>query len=59
MESMMAMPRKGHIEQLFKNFTYLRIKHNCSMVFDPTDPDIDDSQFVCEDWLASTYGECR
>ena len=29
------------------------------MVFDPSVPDIDDSQFVCEDWTASPYGECK
>ena len=29
------------------------------MVFDPTDPDIDDSWFVCEYWLAIAYGEYK
>ena len=29
------------------------------MVFYPTDPEIDDSQFVCEDFLASAYGEFK
>ena len=29
------------------------------MVFDPTEPDIDDSQFVSEDWLASAYFEFK
>ena len=29
------------------------------MVFDPTEIDIDKYQFVCEDCLASAYGECK
>ena len=46
MVSIMASPRKGHLEQLFHMFVYLRIKHNSLMVFDPSEPDIDEKQFV-------------
>ena len=59
MDSTMAIPREGHPEQLLHMFAYLRIKNNSSMVFDPTKPDIDDSQFVCEDWSASAYVEFK
>ena len=59
MASMMASPRQGHLEQLFHMFAYLRIKHNSLMVFDPTEPDIDEKQFVREDWTAAPYGECK
>lgn len=59
MASMMAMPREGHLEQLFHMFAYLKLKHNSSMVFDPTEPDIDESQFPCEDWSSTVYGECK
>ena len=38
-------------------FVFLKIKHNGSIVFDLTEPDIDMSQFVREDWSASAYGE--
>jgi len=58
MASMMAMPRQGHLEQLYHMFAYLKLKHNSSMVFDPTEPDIDESQFTREDWSATVYGEC-
>jgi len=35
-------------------FAYLKLKHNSSMVFDPTtEPDIDESQFTREDWSAT------
>ena len=59
MASMMAMPRQGHLEQVFHMFAYLKTKHNSSMVFDPTEPDIDESQFERENWSATVYGECK
>ena len=40
-------------------FAYLRIKHIISRVFDLTNSYIDDSQFVCEYWSASAYGEFK
>jgi len=55
---MMAMPREGHLERLFHMFVFLKSKHNGVMVFDPTEPDIDKSCFVREDWSAAAYGEC-
>jgi hypothetical protein len=57
--SMMAMPRQGHLQQLFHMFAFLKAKHNASMVFDPTELDIDESKFVKEDWTAAAYGECH
>ena len=56
--SMMASPREGHVKQLYHMFAYLWIKQNISLVFDTSEPDIDESQFPCEDWIASAYGEC-
>lgn len=29
------------------------------MVFEATEPDIDDSKFMKEDWSAAAYEECR
>ena len=57
--SMMAIPQEGLLEQLFHMLSYLKIKPNISMVFDPTEPDIYKSQFVLEDWSASSYGQCK
>ena len=49
MASQSAMPREGYLECLYHMFAYLSIKHNSRMVFDPTYPDIDMSQFKeCE-----------
>ena len=50
MASCLAMPREGHLENVFHIFAYLKIKHNSRMVFDPTYPDIDLSSFKECDW---------
>ena len=56
MASCMALPRSGHLEQVLHIFGYLKAHHNSEMVFDPSEPDIDDAHFVKEDWSASVYG---
>ena len=43
MSSHMALPREGHLEQLFHIFLYLSKYHNTEMVLDPSDPVIDES----------------
>ena len=55
MASMMAMPREGHLDQLFHMFAFLKGNHNGVMVFDPTEPTIDETQFPTQDWSASPY----
>jgi hypothetical protein len=54
--SALAMPREGHLEAVFHLFAYLKHKHNARLVFDPTYPDIDYSNFMERDWKA-TYGD--
>jgi len=39
-------------------YAYLSAKHNARIVFDPTYPDIDESQFVKHDWT-SMYGDVK
>ena len=56
--SCMAMPRQGHLEQLFHMFAYLKAKHNAEMVFDPSEPEIDESLFEKQEWGNTVYGEC-
>ena len=58
MASCMAMPRQGHLEQLFHIFAYLKNKHNSQMIFDPSDPNVDESLFPIEDWTNTVYGNC-
>ena len=55
MASMMAMPREGHLDEVYHIFAYLKIKHNAEMVFDPSDPDIDPSLFPPQDWSDTVY----
>ena len=46
----LAIPRRGHLEALFHIFAYLDIKHNSRMIFDPTHPEIDMSDFKICNW---------
>ena len=48
--SFMAMPREGHLIAVLRVFAYLKKHHNSRIVFDPTYPDIDRSQFPRQDW---------
>ena len=50
LSSCLALPREGHLQQLFRMFSYLEKQHNCEMVFDYTVPDIGTSDFLKEDW---------
>ena len=59
MSSMMALPREGHLQQLYRIFAFLKCKHNYFMVFDHTEPDIDLSAFRDKDWSSTPYDECR
>ena len=56
MSSMLALPRRGHLDQLFHIFAYLKKYHNSEMVFDPSEPEIDLSQFERQEWGATVYG---
>jgi hypothetical protein len=55
MVSMMALPCEGHLDQLFHMFAFLKGNHNGVMVFDPSEPTIDESLFPDQDWSASLY----
>ena len=50
MASHVAMPREGHLDNIFHMFAYLKIKHNSRMVFDPSYPTIDMTSFKECDW---------
>ena len=56
MSSHLVLPREGHLEQVLHLFTYLKCHHNAEMVFDPSDPVIDESQFEHCDWMSSEFG---
>ena len=57
MSSHLALPRKGHLDQLFHLFGYLKKHHNAEMPFDPTEPEINEEEFERQDWSRSVCGE--
>ena len=59
MSSHLAMPREGHLEQVLQIFLHLTKYHNTELVFDPSDPVIDESQFKRRDWTASEFGHIK
>ena len=59
MSSHLALPREGHLEQLFHIFAYLKTHVNTEMVFDPSDPAIDESLFQEQDWSTSEFGHVQ
>ena len=56
MSSHLALPRKGHMEQVMPIFGYLRKYQNAELFFDPSDPLIDEQDFAKKDWASSEYG---
>ena len=57
MASMMALPREGHLTQLYHMFYFLKSKHNALIGCYPTEPDINLSLFMGEDWTVNEYGD--
>ena len=55
----MDMPREDHFNELFHIFAHLRNYHNIEMVFDPSDPVIDDSTYHKRDWTSSEFGKIQ
>jgi hypothetical protein len=51
LSSHLALPREGHLYQLFQIFEYLKKYHNTEMVYNPSDPCIDESAFELKDWI--------
>ena len=56
LSSHLALPREGHLEQLFHIFAYLKKFHNTEIVYDPSDPCITESNFERKDWTSSEFG---
>ena len=59
LSSHLALPREGHLYQLFQVFAYLKKYHNTEMVYDPSDPCIDESAFELKDWTSSEFGHLQ
>ena len=57
LSSCLAMPREGHLQQLFHIFAYLKKHHNTEMVFDLSVPNFDADKFQSQDWSQTAYGD--
>jgi len=59
MSSALTLPREGHMHQVFHIFAYLKKYHNTELVFDPSDPCIDEPSFELKDWTSSEFGHLQ
>jgi hypothetical protein len=59
LSSHFALPREGHLHQLFEVFAYLKKYHNTEKVFDLSDPVVDESSFELRDWTSSKFGHVQ
>ena len=50
MSSHLALPRVGHLDEVLRIFAYLKCHSNAEMVFDPTEVDLPEGDFVKQDW---------
>ena len=50
LSSHLALPREGHLQQVYHMFAYLKNNIKLTFDFDPTHPSIVDSRFVQCDW---------
>ena len=50
LSSHLALPREGHLQQVYHMFGYLKAKPKKTLAFDPTHPDIDEARFEHHDW---------
>ena len=55
----LAAPRRGHLDQVFHIFAYLKRYNRSSMVFDETEPVFDESRFQKCDWSEYYPGACE
>ena len=56
MATCVGLPRYGHLNTLYRIFGYLKTHHNAKMVFDPSQPVINESDFPDNDWSTSEFG---
>ena len=59
MSSHLAMPREGHMAEVLRIFGHLKKYHNTELVFDPSDPCVDELAFEQMDWTSSEFGHLQ
>ena len=55
MNSIIDIPLQGHLIIVFQMFSFLKSKHNGVILFDPTEPKIELTQFLTKDWFTTPY----
>ena len=58
MSSHLALPREGHLSQVFRIFAYLKKNHNSALAFGPSYPDINIATFPKHYWTRF-YGDVK
>jgi hypothetical protein len=53
--SCLALPRIGHLQQLYYIFAFRKKRHNTEMVFDATEPEMNMTVFDKKDWSNTVY----
>ncbi len=56
MSSHLALPRVGHLKEIYLIFAYLKAHSNTKMVFNPMSVAVDMNLFERQDWSYSPYG---
>ena len=59
LSSHLALPRQGHLSQVLHIFAYLKKYHNAEIVLDPSDPVIEENDFLRRDWTTSEFGHLQ
>ena len=59
MSSHIALPREGHLKELLQIFVYPKKHHNTEVVYDPSQPEIDNAAFDRKDWTSSEFGHLQ
>ena len=59
MSSHLALPREGHLDQVFQFFAYLKKYHNVELVYDSSDPVVNEHEFEQRDWMESEFGHLQ
>ena len=55
LSSHLALLRVGHFEKVLQVFSYLKKIHNTELVYDPSNPVVDEGQFQRRDWASSKF----
>ena len=56
LSSHLALLREGHFEQVLQVFLYLKNFHNTALVYNPSNPVVDEDKFQKRDWVSSKLG---